>query len=171
MVDKKVKKDEAVTQAVPTALWKYLVKEAGGLDAIYGRFYRAQLEGWFARGWSWGKITEKAAEAGWGDWLKKQSPASLKGAARAKPAAKKAGRKGAGKRRYLTEAEKAKYQAQVAADVAKNPASKIGDIAKRIGIEKVILGRVLQALLDGKALKAQGERGQRTYSVAGKAAK
>jgi len=172
MAEKKAKKDESIIQEVPKALWSYLVKRNGGGDALYGQFYRAQLEGWVDRGWSWGKIAQKAAEAGWGDWLQKQSPASLKAAAKPRATAKKAsGRKAAGKRRRFSPEEMEKLQAAVTADVAKNPGSKIGEISSRTGIEKVVLGRVLQALLDAKTLKGVGERGKRIYTAAGKAAK
>jgi hypothetical protein len=172
MAEKKAKKEETLTQTVPVALWKFLVKQAGGEEALYGQFYKAQLQGMFARGWSWGKISAKAEEAGWGAWLLKQSPADLQGVAKAKPAARKAAAKKTGaKRRRLGAAEMEKLQAQVAADVAKNPGSKIGEIAGRTGTDKAVLGKVLQALLEAKTLKGVGERGQRVYSAAGKAAK
>lgn len=172
MAEKKAKKEETLIVEVPQALWKHLVKQNGGLDALYGQFYRAQLQGWFARGWSWGKITSKAAEAGWGDWLQKQSPASLQGVAKAKPVARKGAAKKAGaKRRRFSPAEMEKYQAQVSADVAKNPGSKIGEISGRTGIEKAVLAKVLSALVAAKGIKGLGERGKRVYSVAGKAAK
>ena len=171
MAEKKTKKDESIIQEVPKALWLYLVKQAGGQDALYGQFYRAQLESFIARGWSWGKITEKAAEAGWGDWLVKQSPASLQGAAKASRVAKPKAKKGPAKRRRLSQPEMEKLQAAVTTDLAKNPGSKIGDVASRTGVDKVILGRVVQALLDAKTIKGVGERGKRVYSATGKAAK
>ena len=150
-------------EQVPKPLWAFVVKQLGRRDAIYAAFYRAQLEGWIARGWSWGKISEKADAAGWGDWLRRQSPGGG-GHTAAKPTAKsRATRKPASKRHRLSADEVERLGAAVVADLAKHPGSKVGEIAQRLGAEKSVVVRVLKNLLAAKAIRAKGDKAKRVY--------